>query len=641
MQSKTSTLVGTTLGTCVLERLLGTGGMGMVFLAQQTRPAREVAVKILHPRTLVPEEERLQFLARFRREADVVAQLDHINILPIYEYGEQADLAYLVMPYLAGGSLRDLLTSRGTLSPQETLLYMEQIAAALDYAHLHRIVHRDIKPGNMLFHTDGRLVLADFGIARLLPDGHTLQSTVQTHSGLFLGSMNYMAPEMVQGRHVDTRADIYELGVVIFQLLCGQMPFQGTSPFLVAAKHVQELPPHLYKINSSLSMDIDGVVHKALAKAPEDRYQSAGELIDALRNAVSMAHTTSWNRELPRTTMPTLPTVLLQKEVYEQNDGSLSSGTNAHSEKQPSRLSSLPSGTRRGPFLALALVLLLLLGGLLVEQQVMKGFWRGVPSQSSGTSTSATSTPRIASTATLFPTQTSTSSQQAQALVQHYYDDINQANYQDAYNQWGSDYQKSLTYPQFSTGFSTTTHDDVVVRVTTLQNDGTITVEITLYATQATSSGTRLAAFEGHYIVGQENGTWKLLRADLQQTGTSSPLATPSAQNQDQAEAVVYHYYQAINASDYYTAYQLWDAEYQGTHTYTQFAKGFGATKHDEITITTVTQLSATVSTVQVVLKTTEEEKGGTATTTYSGNYAVGQEQGVWKLFTADLQENS
>ncbi len=641
MQSKTSTLVGTTLGTCVLERLLGTGGMGMVFLAQQTRPAREVAVKILRPRTLVPEEEHLQFLARFRREADVVAQLDHVNILPIYEYGEQADRAYLVMPYLAGGSLSDLLTSRGTLSPQETLLYMEQIAAALDYAHLHNIVHRDIKPGNMLFHTDGRLVLADFGIARLLPDEHTLQSTVQTHSGLFLGSINYMAPEMVRGRHVDARADIYELGVVIFQLLCGQVPFQGNSPFLVAAKHVQELPPHLYEINPSLSMDIDGVVHKALAKAPEDRYQSAGELIDALRNALSVTRNTSWNRELPRTTMPTLPTIILQKDVQAQGDDLLSSATNVHGEKQPSCLSSLPSSTRRGRFLALVLVFLLLLGGLLVEQQAMKGFWKGIPSQPRGTSTSAVSTPRIASTSTLFPTQTSTPSQQAQTLVQHYYDDINQAKYQDAYTQWGSDYQKSLPYTQFSTGFSTTIHDDVVVRATTLQNDGTIAVEITLYATQTTPSGTRTAAFEGDYIVGQENGTWKLVRADLQQTGTFSPLATPSAQNQDSAEAVVQHYYQAINASDYSTAYQLWGTEYQGSHPYAQFTKGFRTTKHDDITTTTVTQLSATVYTLGVVLKTTEEGTGGTATTTYSGSYVVGQEQGVWKLFTAHLQESS
>ena len=641
MQSKTSTLVGTTLGTCVLERLLGTGGMGMVFLAQQTRPAREVAVKILRPRTLVPEEEHLQFLARFRREADVVAQLDHVNILPIYEYGEQADRAYLVMPYLAGGSLSDLLTSRGTLSPQETLLYMEQIAAALDYAHLHNIVHRDIKPGNMLFHTDGRLVLADFGIARLLPDEHTLQSTVQTHSGLFLGSINYMAPEMVRGRHVDARADIYELGVVIFQLLCGQVPFQGNSPFLVAAKHVQELPPHLYEINPSLSMDIDGVVHKALAKAPEDRYQSAGELIDALRIAISVTRTTSWNRELPRTTMPTLPTIIPPKEVQEQNDNPCPSTTNAHDEQKSSRLSSLPSGTRRGRLIALVLVFLLLLGGLLVEQQATRGFWKGVPSQPRGTSTSSASTSRIASTSTLFPTQTSTPSQQAQTLVLHYYDDINQANYQDAYTQWGSDYQKSLSYTQFSTGFSTTTHDDVVVRATTLQNDGTVVVEIMLYATQATSSGTRTVAFEGDYIDGQENGTWKLLRADLQQTGTFSPLTTPSAQNQEQAEAVVQHYYQAINASDYSTAYQLWGADYQGSHPYAQFAKGFRTTKHDDITITTVTQLSATVSTIGVVLKTTEEGTGGTVTNTYSGSYVVGQEQGVWKLLTADLQKNA
>jgi len=639
VQNKVSTLVGTTLGTCVLERLVGAGGMSIVFLAQQLHPAREVAVKILQPDMQVPEEEHLQFLTRFRREADVVAQLDHVNILPIYEYGEQDERAYLVMPYLTGGSLDDLLKSHGTFSPQETLAYMQQIAAALDYAHLHGIVHRDIKPGNMLLHADGRLVLADFGIAHILHDEYVTHETVKTSSGLFLGSVDYMAPEMIQGQPIDARADIYELGVVIFQLLCGQVPFQGNSPFVIAAKHVQEPPPYMDEINAALSKEMDGVVRKALAKLPEDRYQSAGELVQALRDAIFMTQNATWKRGIPSTTLPTLPTMVVQKEVQAQNDDNfLHRSVSTEVRKESSHVSSSHRGTRKGRLIALALVFLLLSGGFLVSQQILRGRWMGATPHSSGVSRS---TQTGASSPTVSPAQTPTRSQQAQAIVQHYYDDINQANYQDAYKQWGSDYQKSLSYPQFSTGFSTTTHDDIVLHATHAQNDGTMVVEITLYATQETSSGTRIDAFEGHYIVGQENGVWKLLRADLQPIGASFPTATPSRDDQAQAEFVVQHYYQAINASDYHTAYQLWGAEYQGSHTYTQFATGFRATKQDAVTITPATPLATNVYRIGITIKTTERDKAGTIVNTYSGSYVVGQENGNWKLLTADLRKLS
>ena len=191
-------LIGKQLGTCVLERLIGSGGMGMVYLAHQTRPVRDVAVKVLRSGAGIYTEAHQEFLARFRREANVIAQLDHVNILPVYEYAEQDGLAYLVMPYLAGGSLRTVLEEKGRLSPLEAFKYIEQAGSALQYAHEHNIVHRDIKPANMLFHADGRLVLVDFGIARITRDKTVsdLSDPSLTAVGQFLGSADYMAPEM-------------------------------------------------------------------------------------------------------------------------------------------------------------------------------------------------------------------------------------------------------------------------------------------------------------------------------------------------------------------------------------------------------------------------------------------------------------
>src|SRR5437016_3650009 len=142
-----SDFIGKTLGTCTLVKLLGQGGMGVVYLAQQSRPARYVAVKVLLPSVSPESRAYSEFLVRFRREADVIAKLEHVNIMPIYEYGEQDGLAYLVMPYLSGGSLRDKLIQRGSLPLGEVLLYIEQAGSALDYAHAQRIIHRDIKPG--------------------------------------------------------------------------------------------------------------------------------------------------------------------------------------------------------------------------------------------------------------------------------------------------------------------------------------------------------------------------------------------------------------------------------------------------------------------------------------------------------------
>jgi serine/threonine protein kinase len=283
MASNIGDLTGKTLGTCTLEKLIGQGGMGAVYFARQTRPSRNVAVKVLQPNIAINSEVYQEFLARFRREADVIARLEHINIMPIYEYGEEDGLAYLVMPYLTGGSLRDLLARRGALSLREVATYLDQAAAALDYAHAQGVIHRDLKPANFLLHADGRLVLADFGIARMM-QANTAGSTLTT-AGTLLGTPEYMAPEMALGESVDYRADIYELGVVLFQMLSGHVPFTGNTPYAVAVRHAHEPLPLLHQTMPSIPDAVDAVIQKATAKRREDRYQSAGALAQVLRQA--------------------------------------------------------------------------------------------------------------------------------------------------------------------------------------------------------------------------------------------------------------------------------------------------------------------------------------------------------------------
>ncbi len=278
-------LTGQTFGTCTLVKQLGLGGMGAVYLARQTRPSRNVAVKILLPSQVVDDQLYHEFLARFQREADVIARLEHVNIMPIYEYGEQNHIPYLVMPYLTGGSLRDLLAKYGSLSLTDATTYIEQAASALDYAHSHGVIHRDLKPANFLLHADGRLVLADFGIARII-DNSDSGVIALTHTGTIVGTPDYMAPEMAQGDPLDYHVDIYELGIVLYQMLTGHVPFTGSSPYAIVIQHIQNNLPLIHRSNPNIPAAVDDVLQKATAKQPTERFATAGAMALALRKAI-------------------------------------------------------------------------------------------------------------------------------------------------------------------------------------------------------------------------------------------------------------------------------------------------------------------------------------------------------------------
>ncbi len=275
-------LIGTVLGTCTLQKLIGQGGMGAVYLAQQSRPRRQVAVKVLLPMTPLNPNQLAAFIERFRRETDAAASLEHPNITPVHEYGERDGLAYLVMPYISGGTLRDEMEREGPLPLASVLNYLEQMAAALDFAHEHGVIHRDIKPANILMTPEGRLLLTDFGLVKIVAEGHTPQIRL-TGAGAPVGTPDYMAPEQVIGEEIDARADLYALGVVLYQMVTGTTPFQGETPMQIAAQHLQIPPPSPQMLRPDLSVATEQVMLRALAKRPSDRFMRAQDLANAFR----------------------------------------------------------------------------------------------------------------------------------------------------------------------------------------------------------------------------------------------------------------------------------------------------------------------------------------------------------------------
>ena len=278
-------LIGTVLGTCTLQKLVGQGGMGAVYLAQQSRPKRQVAVKVLLPMTPLTPNQLAAFLERFRRETDAAASMEHPNIMPVHEYGEREGLAYLVMPYISGGTLRDELELNGPLPLERIANYLEQLSAAIDFAHEHGVIHRDIKPANIMITPEGRLLLADFGLVKIVADGQTPQVRL-TGAGAPVGTPDYMSPEQVIGEEVDARADLYSLGVILYQMVTGTTPFRGETPMQIAAQHLQVPPPSAQMMRPDLPIAAEQVIQRALAKRPSDRYMHAQDLATAFRTAL-------------------------------------------------------------------------------------------------------------------------------------------------------------------------------------------------------------------------------------------------------------------------------------------------------------------------------------------------------------------
>jgi serine/threonine-protein kinase len=250
-----------------IMRKLGAGGMADVYLAEDQELGRRVAIKILNGRHANDD----QFIERFRREAKNAAALNHPNIVSIYDRGEAEDTYYIAMEFLDGRSLKELIVGRGAAPINVAIEYARQILSALRFAHRHGIVHRDIKPHNVLVDAEGRVKVTDFGIARA-------GTSQMTETGSIVGTAQYLSPEQARGGEVDPRSDLYSLGVVLYELLTGKTPFDGETPVEIAMKHLSNAPKPPSKLRSDVPPELDKVVLRALAKNPDDRYQSADEM---------------------------------------------------------------------------------------------------------------------------------------------------------------------------------------------------------------------------------------------------------------------------------------------------------------------------------------------------------------------------
>ncbi len=269
-------LVGKTLGGCQIMELLGEGGMARVYRAHQANLDRDVAVKVLPPYYAADRN----FVRRFQQEAHALARLSHPNIVIIHDAGQEHSLLFIIMEYISGGNLRDYISPQ--MKSSEITRIIREVASALSYAHERGIVHRDVKPVNVLMDQSRRAVLSDFGIAKVLAS-----ISAMTRSGAGVGTPEYMSPEQCKGIQVDARADIYALGVMLYEMLTGHTPFEADNYTALAHSHIYEQPPNPSRYNPRISPAVQAVTLKALAKSPEDRFQSAMDMAITLDQAMA------------------------------------------------------------------------------------------------------------------------------------------------------------------------------------------------------------------------------------------------------------------------------------------------------------------------------------------------------------------
>lgn len=324
--------------------------MAIVYKAKDLLLNRIVTIKILREQFTADEE----FVRRFRREAQSAASLSHTNIVSIYDVGKDGETEYIVMEYIEGQNLKDIIRNYAPLSTEQTLDLGMQIAEAIRHAHEHHIIHRDIKPHNILVTEDGRIKVTDFGIAR------AVSAATMTHTGDIVGSVHYLSPEQARGVQTNEQSDVYSLGIILYELLTGKVPYDGETPISIALKHLQELAVPPSKLNARVSPALENLVMRAIAKSPDQRYATAKDLLQDLRKVQA---------GLP-----------VDKTVDEDQDlestrvhRSLSAGVNsalASEEKEAGRKKTkVPLFRKRWPWVALLAFVLIMGGGWAVFSQ--------------------------------------------------------------------------------------------------------------------------------------------------------------------------------------------------------------------------------------------------------------------------------
>ncbi len=275
-------LIGKTISNrYVVEEMLGQGGMSSVYKGTDPNLKRVVAIKLIHSHL----SNNPDFVQRFEEEAAAVAQLRHHGIIQVYDFNKDDDLYYMILEFVPGETLQDHLqrlnSSGRKLSPAKAIEYMAGICDAVDYAHQRGMIHRDIKPANLMLTTTGQVILMDFGIAKIVG------GTRQTATGAVVGTAMYMSPEQIKGEQPDRRTDVYSLGVTLFEMVSGRPPFDAQSAMTLMMMHINDPVPNIKSLNPDVPDALVAIINKALAKDPNDRYQTAAQMAAALRNALS------------------------------------------------------------------------------------------------------------------------------------------------------------------------------------------------------------------------------------------------------------------------------------------------------------------------------------------------------------------
>jgi YVTN family beta-propeller protein len=291
---------GTQLGAYILGEQIGRGGMGVVYRATHVHLGREVALKVLAPELTGSED----FHHRFLRESRLAASLDHPNVVTVYDAGDFEGTLYIAMRYVDGTDLAKFLRAEGPLAPAMTLATLDQVGAALDAAHQRGLIHRDVKPANVLI-ASGKCYLTDFGLTKRVSESGV--SAALTRTGQFLGTLAYVAPEQIEGLAVDGRADIYALTCMLHECLTGTRPFPKDSELAIISAHLRDPPPRPTELRPELPAAIDDVVATGMAKSPQDRYSTCAELMAAAREALRVARSDSTALGAPRSDSPSTP----------------------------------------------------------------------------------------------------------------------------------------------------------------------------------------------------------------------------------------------------------------------------------------------------------------------------------------------
>ena len=489
-------LIGQTLkGRYRLEKIIGRGSMGVVYLAHEKNWPDPLAIKVLLPKDATEFDTRIydELSARFQRESALIITLRHKHIVPVYATGEHHGMAFFVMQYFAGGTLRTELRRKKTFSPSETLDYIKQAASALQFIHFNGIVHRDVKPPNFLLDDHGQLVLTDFGVA------HIIESTL-TQTGQLWGTAAYASPEARRGMKADRRDDIYSLGVIVYELLTGNHPGMVNRP------------------HPNITPAVAAVILKATASQRKDRYESASAMARALEYAIKGI---TEDTEDTEDSVEALSST--DEEELEQEASPAGVNTQAPGRSLMDALTytwqSLANRIQFTPGLALTITRSSRFKSYLVAASLVLAFAVTVIILLA-LILARTAPPKI-----IFvppPTQGVSSApiQAAKAAVEQYYAYWNSGNYQAAYNLLQASYRAKNSYS--SLGYQVTHRSCITIDSATLLNDGSVQVAVTDNAIENDPSGTGTVTnrYTLDFIASQEQGTWKLTPTKLQLIST-------------------------------------------------------------------------------------------------------------------------